>query len=573
VHWNIFGTGEGWRFGRNPRTTPPPNREVTSTPVPRWRLAKPTRIVAAVAFALVAVALAAVSGAFALGQSFGPLPIGFTQSLYASALASLGGIASAPNGDLLVDECAFSGSPLHRFSASDTTLQNGSTLHTETAPAPSNAGCGLANHPDGTLYSNASIGITNLDTNTAALLRTLGVPGNALGIAVDPQTNHLAYVAADCRFTATCTLVDLDPATGNHRTLISLTASDSQLIDGLAFDPSGNFLFLANRAPLFRLTILNRQGALVRHVALPSQPDGLAVHGSAPAFVLTNNTDGTLTRLDFPNGDYASQPNVSTFSRGGFRGDLASVGQDGCLYVSQAGTRFDDGTLSTRSSLVRICGQSDFSRPPGVLAPTATSTATTTSTPTATATSSPTATASVTPTPSPSPTQTPTSTPTPTASPVSTGSCSLYPIAVSAQALANLPTGGTLTYMVMGTAPGDYGWLTWVGSSSQLTLINSLTPPGDSQTYVDPLNLTLHSLSAGDWVRGRGQGITPMPAMLAALNTLQTLDISVPVWDSTQLQGATPLFHVSSFATVRLTGFNIPNQRISVRYLGPLSCT
>ena len=594
---------------------------------------------------VIAFAIAGVS-AVAAGQSFGPVPGGFVQSLFATSPSTFGGVSSAPDGDMWVDECAYSTSPLHRFSASETSVQDDTTLHSETANAASAAGCGLTNHPDGTLYSNATFGVTNLDASTATLLRTLGVPGNALGIAVDPQTDHLVYVAADCRFTATCTLVDLDPITGAHTTLVSLTSTDTQLVDGIAFDATGNFVLLANRAPLSRLTVLTRSGTFIRNVALPSEPDGLAVNGGPPPFIVTNNTDGTLTRLDFPGGDLTAQPSVSVLSSGGFRGDLVSVGQDGCLYVTQAGTRFDNGATTNASSLVRICGPTDFSRAPGVpsLTPTPTPTATLTNTPTVTPTltptetptasetptltetptPSPTETVTVTPTPTssttptltpsatPSPTQaatststststpsptasvtptstasptatstatptrtpTPTSTATPTVVPVSTGStCSLYPIALSGQALQGLSPGAVLTYMIMGTAPDDYGWLTWTGATDQTTLVTSLTPPGNDQTYVDPMTLTMHPLIAGDWVRGRGIGITPTTPMLAALTVLETLDITVPVWDSTQLQGAIPLYHVASFADVRLTGFNLPNQRVSIRYDGPQDCT
>jgi hypothetical protein len=126
--------------------------------------------------------------------------------------------------------------------------------------------------------------------------------------------------------------------------------------------------------------------------------------------------------------------------------------------------------------------------------------------------------------------------------------------------------------MIMGWLPREYSWLTWAGATDQTTLITSLTPPGDSQTYVDPIDLSHHRVTIGSWIRGR-VGIIPTTPMLAALNTIEMLDITVPVWDTTQLQGTTHLYHVASFATVRLVGFSIPNQRVSARYLGPQSCT
>src|SRR5438034_10027273 len=95
-----------------------------------------------------------------------------------------------------------------------------------------------------------------------------------------------------------------------------------------------------------------------------SEPDGTAFHASSPRFVVTNNTDGTMTRFDFPADDFTQPPVRSTFASGGFRGDLSQVGADGCLYLTQDGTRYDDGTVTDESSLGRICG--GFAPPPGV---------------------------------------------------------------------------------------------------------------------------------------------------------------------------------------------------------------
>jgi len=55
----------------------------------------------------------------------------------------------------------------------------------------------------------------------------------------------------------------------------------------------------------------------------------------------------------------------------------------------------------------------------------------------------------------------------------------------------------------MGTLPGQYAWLTWSGATDQPTLIGSLIPPGDSQTYVDPLHLSSTPVGIGSWVAAR----------------------------------------------------------------------
>lgn len=300
-------------------------------------------------------------------NSFPFMQTGFTQTLFGNAPSFFGGVGFAPNADVWVDDCAFGGSPLFRFAAATTVSDgHGGVEHPLVTGSPfaSNAGCGMTNHPDGTLYSNTGAGVVNLDANTGAQLRpAFGPPGNVLGIAVDPQTNSLVYAKSDCRFTATCTIVSVDPVSLTSTTLAVLSPSDSEFIDGIFFDPSGNFIFLSNRAPVFRMTVLSRTGAIVQHVAMTSEPDGIAFHTN-PTFVVTNNTNGTMTRFDFPSNNFALAPTQSLFASGGFRGDLSQVGPNGCLYVTQAGTRFVDNSTSSNNSVVQICP--NFVPPPGV---------------------------------------------------------------------------------------------------------------------------------------------------------------------------------------------------------------
>jgi parallel beta-helix repeat protein len=284
----------------------------------------------------------------------------------------LGGVAFAGDGDPLVTECEFWGTRLHRYDLQGTPVTvNGTDLAPETV-LDSAGGCGVVNHPDGTLYvamnDFTGVGIANVDRETGALIGFMGPASNSLGIAVDPQTNDLVYAAEDCRFTGTCTFIRLNTTTGTPTTFATLAAADAEFVDGMYFDPSGEYLFLANRFPVFRLTILNRAGAVVQHVPMDSEPDGVAFHGTSPKFVVTNNTDGTMTRFDFPGDDYTQMPTVSVFASGGYRGDLSQVGPDGCIYLTQKGVRYNDGTessfLDPDNSVVKICG--GFVPPPGV---------------------------------------------------------------------------------------------------------------------------------------------------------------------------------------------------------------
>jgi hypothetical protein len=205
------------------------------------------------------------------GQSFTFLQPTFTQDLFGVSPHFMGGVAFAPDGDPWVDDCTGGGSELHRFDAQSTPAPvNGTSLHTE-SPHPSNAGCGLTNHPDGFLYSNiddGTNGVARLNATTGAPVSVMGPPGNVLGITVDPQTGNVVYVGRDCRFTGTCTIYSLDPTTGTATIFASLAGQN--FIDGIAFTPDGNHLFLSLRSPSFNLEILNRSGGIVQLVPMTS---------------------------------------------------------------------------------------------------------------------------------------------------------------------------------------------------------------------------------------------------------------------------------------------------------------
>ncbi len=282
------------------------------------------------------------------GKSFTFLQAGFSQEIVGVAPIFMGGVAFAPDGDPLVSECGFFGTPLIRFDLQGIAPEvNGTKLH-PFSTLSNNAGCGLTNNPDGNVYTNTSAGVIRLDANTGAQIDlAFGPSGNALGITTDPQTGNVVYIGSNgtVRFVS---------AAFNAIGVFS-TVTAGNFIDGIVFDPAGNFLLLANRSPLHRLTILRRDGTLVQHVPMSSEPDGVAFHASAPVFVVTNNLNGQLTRFDFPGNDLTQVPTQSVFASGGFRGDLNQVGPDGCLYLTQAGTRYDNNVVTNENSLVRIC--------------------------------------------------------------------------------------------------------------------------------------------------------------------------------------------------------------------------
>src|SRR4029079_8002406 len=101
--------------------------------------------------------LALVTGP-AQAAPFTFLQSGFTQAVFAVSPTFLGGLAIAPDGDICADECAFSGSPMHRYDFQTTTTINGTPIHPNVAGSPfaSNLGCGLCHHPRGHLQRHTA---------------------------------------------------------------------------------------------------------------------------------------------------------------------------------------------------------------------------------------------------------------------------------------------------------------------------------------------------------------------------------------------------------------------------------
>ncbi len=150
--------------------------------------------------------------------------------------------------------------------------------------------------------------------------------------------------------------------------------------------------------------------------------------------------------------------------------------------------------------------------------------------------------------------------------------CALYPIALHTQTLAGVAEGTVVNDIFNGSQPGNFGWLSWTGHPSVPTLVESLTPPGDSETYTNPDAPNDHVVSIGDWVPGK-PGVSNSKQVRDALDLLKTLDITVPVWDSTTNNGSNSRYHVAAFARIRLVSYHLPSQnRISARFLGYTTC-
>jgi len=155
---------------------------------------------------------------------------------------------------------------------------------------------------------------------------------------------------------------------------------------------------------------------------------------------------------------------------------------------------------------------------------------------------------------------------------VACAQCDLYPIALSAQTVANAQPGTIITDIFNGSQPGNFGWLTWAGSPSTPTLVDSLTPPGNSFTYLDPFDPGNHQVQVGSWVQGK-PGVSNSKNVRDALDNLKSMVITVPVWDQAQGQGNNTLYHVVGFADVQIISYRLPSQNvISVFFLDIVDC-
>ncbi len=148
------------------------------------------------------------------------------------------------------------------------------------------------------------------------------------------------------------------------RVFATVPSAVATWLDGVFFDPNGDFLFAAVLAPQPGLLVLARNGVIVRFIPRATGPDGVAFHQN-PDYAVTNDNNGTISSFEFPGNNYTAIPTEALLASGGFRGDLTQVGPDGCLYATQSETRFADGTHSQDDSIVRICR--DFVPPSGVI--------------------------------------------------------------------------------------------------------------------------------------------------------------------------------------------------------------
>lgn len=184
----------------------------------------------------------------------------------------------------------------------------------------------------GVYYGVAIDHLRSFDPSTLALgpLNIL-LPCTGRDITSDP-------LSTDLYATTNCGIYRIQNPTSATPIVTLFAGTTSQDFDGLEWTGNGQHLWTSNISAS-HVEEYSRTGVLETSVFWPNGPDGIAtappnsteggVNVSNNVFV--NNNDGTIIRIDTNNGNARS-----TVASGGSRGDLTTVGPDGCWYVTQS---------------------------------------------------------------------------------------------------------------------------------------------------------------------------------------------------------------------------------------------
>ncbi len=150
--------------------------------------------------------------------------------------------------------------------------------------------------------------------------------------------------------------------------------------------------------------------------------------------------------------------------------------------------------------------------------------------------------------------------------------CAVAPFTIDWSVLNGVGLGQVAVDVPRGITNGHFGWLSWSGAEDAVTLATSLTPPGDSHTYVHPADPSDTELSPGDWVYALGDQVDEQ-VLQDALFALTGQDIIVPIWNY-HYQGPTyQKFRIGAFVQLRVVGHGLDgDDRLSLQYFGEVQC-
>jgi hypothetical protein len=213
---------------------------------------------------------------------------------------------------------------LYRFPAS------GGTAATATsATAPFNYGIGLAG---GVAYGTSGSGARTFNPTTLAVGPTLNfsVGCQTASVIADPLSTSLFM-------SSFCGIYRIDNPLSATPTVTRISPTPD-FYDGLTITSDGQHLWGAEYF-LGNVVELSRTGSVQNTIFIGiDNPDGLVVarpNTTVSGINVSNNlfvndNDGTVKRIDTNNANA-----VSNVASGGTRGDEATVGPDGCVYITQ----------------------------------------------------------------------------------------------------------------------------------------------------------------------------------------------------------------------------------------------
>ena len=225
---------------------------------------------------------------------------------------------------------------------------------------------GLAFSSDGHLYlaEHNLHRVIELSPTDGSVIRTVADSLKCpVGLAVDPKSGDL-FVSEKCGRNPIDRIVDPQGAA----TVTPFVMPDSE-VDGMTFTPDGT-LFFESGPSIERVSVTASTPVPVKVVSGLVSPDGVGVSAAAsnglPHFLLVNQNNGAVTKVDLS----SSPPATTPIFTGGTRGDFVAVGPDGCLYATQLNSilRFTnaDGTCDL-ATVAAIRGTHERSSFPSTL--------------------------------------------------------------------------------------------------------------------------------------------------------------------------------------------------------------
>ncbi|MCG8460978.1 MAG: PKD domain-containing protein, partial [Holophagales bacterium] len=153
-----------------------------------------------------------------------------------------------------------------------------------------------------------------------------------------------------------------------------------------------------------------------------------------------------------------------------------------------------------------------------------------------------------------------------------TPGCAVYPFATDWTSFQGVAIGWQEVQIPFGTLDGRFAWLSWTGAGDTSTLATSLTPPGDSHTYVHPADPADTTLSAGDWVHIVGDQADEQ-ILRDALDQLVGQDIVIPIRDLFYDGDGYQKLRIATFVGVRVVSYELgADDVLSLEYLGEVTC-